>query len=277
MKGKTTESAGETLYRTLQLEGRVAVVTGGSGRLGFAIADALAGAGCPVVLTSRSVERAEAAAAALRQRHPVEVLALPLELSDCRSIARFADQAHSWRGRIDILVNSAGGGSGTTEANLFQRDPAEIAMTIATNLVAVIYCCREICRHMVAKRSGKVINVASMAGLIGRDRRIYRQHSVREPPVDYAAAKAGVLGLTRDLAAFLAPYRVQVNAICPGGFDKGTLPRGFVSAYADMTPLGRMGRVGTDLQGVVLFLASAASDYVTGQNIVVDGGFSVVK
>lgn len=106
---------------------------------------------------------------------------------------------------------------------------------------------------------------------------MYRQNGVREQPVDYAAAKAGVLGFTRDLAAFLAPDCVQVNALSPGGFDKEALPRNFVSAYGDMTPLGRMGRVDADLKGAVLFLASPASDYVTGQNLVVDGGFSVVK
>jgi NAD(P)-dependent dehydrogenase (short-subunit alcohol dehydrogenase family) len=259
------------------LDGQVAVITGGASGLGFDVADVLAAAGCQIVLTSRVRARAEKSAAVLRHRHGIEVLALPLELAEFRSIERFADRAHAWHQRVDILVNNAGGGSGATAPNLFQRDPAEIAMTLTTNLLAVIYCCREIGRHMVARRSGRIINVASVSGMVGRDRRLYREQGVREPPVDYAAAKAGVLGLTRDLAAFLAPSGVRVNSLCPGGFDKGTLPPGFVSGYADRTPLGRMGRVGSDIKGAALFLASAASDYMTGQNLVIDGGFTAVK
>ncbi|MFZ5495468.1 MAG: SDR family NAD(P)-dependent oxidoreductase [Verrucomicrobiota bacterium] len=260
-----------------RLDGQVAVITGGSSGLGLDIADVLAAAGCKIVLTSRTMARAEKSAVVLRRRHAVEALALPLELAEYRSIVRFANRAHAWRQRIDILVNNAGGGSGATAAELFQRDPAEIARTLNTNLLAVIYCCQQIGRYMVERRSGRIINVASVSGLVGRDRRLYREQGVREQPVDYAAAKAGVLGLTRDLAALLAPAGVRVNSLCPGGFDKGTLPPGFVSAYADRTPLRRMGRVGTDIKGAALFLASAASDYMTGQNLVIDGGFSAVK
>jgi NAD(P)-dependent dehydrogenase (short-subunit alcohol dehydrogenase family) len=100
---------------------------------------------------------------------------------------------------------------------------------------------------------------------------------MRGQPVDYAAAKSGIVGLTRDLAGLLGPKGVCVNCISPGGFDRGNLPPKFVEAYSDRTPLGRMGRDGIDLKGVALFLASPASDYVTGQNLVVDGGFSIWK
>jgi NAD(P)-dependent dehydrogenase (short-subunit alcohol dehydrogenase family) len=262
---------------TWRLDGNVAIVTGGSGALGFDIADALAGAGCNVVLTARAHDRATKAAADLEARQAVATLGLPLELGDHGSIARCAEQALAWRGRIDILINCAGGGSGQTEPNLFAREPSDIAATIATNLLGTIYCCREFARPMIAQRRGKIINVASIAGAIGRDRALYRRHGVREPPVDYAAAKAGVMGFTRDLAALVAPDSVQVNAICPGGFDKGTLPAAFVADYAELTPMGRMGTVGRDIKGAALFLASPASDYITGQILVVDGGFSVVK
>ncbi len=260
-----------------RLDGRVGVVVGGAGALGFDIADALASAGCELVVTARTVERAGKAAATLRGRHGVETSGLLLELASHDSIARCAEHAREWRGRIDILVNCAGGGAGVGEPSLFARAPRDIAATIATNLLGTIYCCREFAPPMVAQRSGKIINVASIAGLIGRDRTLYRRHGVREPPVDYAAAKAGVLGFTRDLAASLASDGVQVNGLSPGGFDKGTLPPAFVSAYAELTPLARMGIVGRDLKGAALFLASSASDYITGQNLVVDGGFSVVK
>ena len=93
-------------------------------------------------------------------------------------------------------------------------------------------------------------------------------------PIDYAAAKAGIIGMTKDLAGLLSPMGICVNAISPGGFERGQ-PAGFIRDYSDRTPLGRMGRDGLDLKGAAVFLASAASDYVTGHNLVVDGGFSI--
>jgi NAD(P)-dependent dehydrogenase (short-subunit alcohol dehydrogenase family) len=102
---------------------------------------------------------------------------------------------------------------------------------------------------------------------------MYYETGLPEQPIDYAAAKAGLLGATMDLAAILAPMGICVNAISPGGFERGQ-PEAFIRAYGDRTPLGRMGRDGIDLKGAVLFLASPASDYVTGHNLVVDGGFT---
>ena len=128
---------------------------------------------------------------------------------------------------------------------------------------------------MARQGSGKIINIASMAGLVGRDRRMYEKNGMNGQPIEYAAAKAGVVGMTRDLAGLLSPLGVQVNAISPGGFARSTLPAGFVRDYSDRTPMKRMGRDGVDLKGAVLFLAAPASDYVTGQNLVVDGGFSI--
>ena len=103
---------------------------------------------------------------------------------------------------------------------------------------------------------------------------MYQRNDMTGQPIDYAASKAGVIGLTRDLAAFLGPMGVRVNAISPGGFARD-LPEGFVKDYSERTALGRMGRDGVDLKGPILFLASPASDYVTGQNLPLDGGFSI--
>ena len=130
---------------------------------------------------------------------------------------------------------------------------------------------------MVEQGYGKIINIASIAAMIGRDREMYHRNSKKQQPVDYAASKAGLLGLTKDLAGFLSPSGVRVNAISPGGFDKGELPEGFVKDYSNLTMLGHMGRMELDIKGAALFLASPASDYVTGENIVVDGGFRIWK
>jgi NAD(P)-dependent dehydrogenase (short-subunit alcohol dehydrogenase family) len=111
--------------------------------------------------------------------------------------------------------------------------------------------------------------------LVGRDRRMYQRNQMKGQPIDYAAAKAGIIGMTKDLAGLLTPMGICVNAISPGGFQRPTHSPGFVRDYSDRTPAGRMGRDGIDLKGAALFLASAASDYVTGHNLVVDGGFSI--
>lgn len=265
------------LPELFRLDGRVAVVTGGTAWLGRDIAETLAAAGARIVVTSRQAARAEAVAAEIARVHGVDALGLPLDQRDFASVEAMARDALEWRGRVDVLVNNAGGGSGTSPGALFERDPAAMAEMIAVNLTGALWCARELARPMARAGSGKIVSLASVAALVGRDRRMYRNNAKEEQPVDYAAAKAGLLGMTRDLAAALAPHGLQVNAISPGGFDKGDLPDGFVRDYARATPAGRMGRFGADIRGAALFLAAPASDYVTGQNLVVDGGFSAVK
>jgi len=228
-----------------------------------------------VAITSRNLERVREAADRLSRAYAVEVLPLQLDQTDFQQVAQVARRVHAWKGAVDILVNNAGGGSGKTVARLFERDPKDIDALIGVNLTGLLYCCREIGRIMAEQRRGKIINIASIAGLLGRDRRIYERSGMNGQPIDYAASKAGVIGLTMDLAGFLSPMGVYVNAISPGGFARDGLPEQFAKDYSERTPLGRMGRDGSDLKGAILFLASPASDYVTGHNLVVDGGFSI--
>lgn len=263
--------------RLFDLSGQTALVTGGTTGLGRDMCEAFAEYGASIVVTSRDGAKAEAAASEMARAYSVEALGIEMEQRSFDSVREAARKAVTWKGGVDVLVNNAGGGSGASKGDLFERSVDDIVGLIETNLTGVIYCCREVGRPMRDRGSGRIINVASIAGLVGRDRTIYEQAGINEQPVDYAAAKAGVLGLTRDLAAKLAPFGVRVNAISPGGFDKGLLPEGFVRDYSNRTALGRMGRIGSDIKGVALFLASEASAYVTGQNFVVDGGFSLWK
>jgi NAD(P)-dependent dehydrogenase (short-subunit alcohol dehydrogenase family) len=256
------------------LRGRVAVVTGGRSGLGADIAAALAESGSDVIVTSRSRDAAAEAAARLAERYETDALGLGLDVRSHRDIVAASRAALEWKGRIDVLVNNAGGGSGASTGDLFERSLDDIRDLLDTNLLGTLLCCREFAQPMLHANRGKIINLASIAALVGRDRSIYSRNGVNEQPVDYAAAKAGVLGLTYDLAAKLAPFNVQVNAISPGGFDKGHLPEGFVHDYAARTALGRMGALKRDIKGACQFLASDASDYVTGHNLVVDGGFT---
>jgi NAD(P)-dependent dehydrogenase (short-subunit alcohol dehydrogenase family) len=260
-----------------RLSGNVAIVTGAHAWLGYDIACALAEAGSEVVVTSRESSRARDTAAKIHNQFGVDTLGLEMDQRRFDSVKTMAEKANAWKGHIDILVNNAGGGSGKSEGHLLKRNPEDEIDMITTNLIGVLFCCKEAARVMVKQGHGKIINIASNAGLIGRDRRLYQRSEMKGQPVDYAAAKGGVIALTRDLAGLLSPSGVYVNCISPGGFDKGGLPELFTREFADRAMLGRWGRMGIDIKGAALFLASHASDYVTGHNLVVDGGFSIWK
>ncbi|MBM3798228.1 MAG: SDR family oxidoreductase [Acidobacteria bacterium] len=257
------------------LKGRIALVTGGAKHLGHAMAAALAAAGASLIVTSRSLQAARLAATALASRHGVPVLPLALDQTDIRSVAKAFGAAGRWQGRVDILVNNAGGGGNRRPRDFLSRAPRDAEELMQTNLAGTLHCCQEAARIMVRQGQGRIINIASIAGMVGRDRRMYQRSRMNGQAVDYAAAKAGVIGMTRDLAAVLGPQGITVNAISPGGFAREDLPRKFIRDYSARTPLGRMGREDTDLCGAVVFLAADASAYVTGHNLVVDGGFSI--
>jgi gluconate 5-dehydrogenase len=258
-----------------RLDGKVAVIVGGARDFGYDIAAILGEAGCDLAITSRSLKNAEEAAGKLRDRLGREVLTHAVDVRDYAQIEAFAQKALAWKGHVDVLVNNAGGNVGRSPGHMFARDPQDMVELVNTNLIGTMFCCKAFGKIMADQGHGKIINIASMAGLVGRDRRMYERNSMSGQPVEYAAAKAGVIGLTRDLAGLLSPMGVHVNAVSPGGFGPRELPPGFVNDYSDRTPLGRMGRDGVDLPGAVLFLAAPASDYVTGHNLVVDGGFTI--
>ncbi len=259
------------------LKDKVAIITGGGGGLGFDMACALADVGCHIIVTSRFSEKLDIPKKKISSEYGVETLGLTMDQCIHSQVKKMARQAQGWKGHIDIIVNNAGGGSGAAEGNLFKRAPEDIVNLVTTNLIGTLYCCQEVGRVMADQGFGKIINIGSIAGIVGRDRSMYRLNNKMEQPVDYAASKAGVIGMTRDLAAFMAPYNVCVNCISPGGFNRGELPENFVKSYSNATALGRMGKMGIDIKGAVLFLSSPASDYITGQNLIVDGGFSFWK
>lgn len=269
----------EEIERMFSLRGKTALVTGGSSPLGLDAASVLAAAGCDIVITSREESKAESAALWLSGRYSIKTWHLKLDHTRVQSIIMARDRLLKMDIVPDILVNNAGGGSGRSISDLFDRSYDDISASIETNLTGVLYSCKAIAELMKSREAGKIINIASIAGLVGRDRRIYADTGMLGQPVDYAAAKAGVIGLTRDLAAYLAPMGILVNSISPGGFTGPDRkhPDSFEERYNDRTPLRRMGADGSDLKGAILFLASRASDYVTGQNIVVDGGFTMYK
>ncbi len=246
------------------LSGKVALVTGASRGIGAAAAVALAEAGCDVTLASRdkaALELVASRVAALGRRAVVH----PIDLQRLDGIPGLFEDAVQGLGRLDILVNNAGTNIRRPAVEFSEADWDTV---VNLNLRAAFFCAQAAGRFMVPQRSGKVVTIASIAGVVGLP-----TGSI------YAATKAGVSAFTRTLAVEWAPHNVQVNCIGPGYIrTKLTEPLfanpGWVERVTRRIPMGRTGEVG-DLLGTVLFLASPASDYMTGQTLYVDGGWIV--
>lgn len=247
-----------------KLDGQVALVTGGSKGLGEAMARALAGAGADVVLTSRHIEEAQAVADRIHQETGRRTLALHMDVSDRKQVDAGVAEAEQAFGKIDILVNNAGINIRRPVVEIEDEDWHTV---VDTNLHGVLYCARAVGRGMVKRGYGRVINVSSTLGFIAIP---YR--------AAYAASKGGVIQLTKVLALEWAPYNITVNAVCPGPFltDINIPVVNDAEAYKfflQSVPLGRFGDP-KELGGAAIFLASAASSFVTGTTLLVDGGWT---
>ena len=256
----------QSIEKLFDLSGKVAMVTGAGSGLGVVFSEALAIAGATVVCAGirvESVERTAARITALGYR----ALGLQLDVTDDDAIARVMQDIASRFGSVDILVNNAGIATMGPPEAMTRKDWQSV---IDVNLTGVFICAREAAKLMIsAKRGGSIINIASILGLVA---------SEPSPAASYAAAKGGVVNLTRDLAVHWAHHGIRVNAIGPAYFpSEMTAPileaPEIIAEIERRTPLGRMGRL-DELQGPILFLASEASSYVTGQTLYVDGGWT---
>jgi len=259
-----------------RLDGQVGLVTGGARNLGYDMALALAEAGAEVCITSRGLASAEKSAKQIAGETGRRVLPLQLNVAKEDDVIGAVDACLAEFGKIDILVNNAGNVVSTPDTAQIQDRPFDAwTNTIEVNLNGTFLCSKHVlAKAMIPSRKGNIINIGSIAGIIGRDRRVYLGTDMGGSTVDYEAAKAGVIAMTRDMAVYLAQFGIRVNCISPGGFFRNQ-PEPFVKAYSDATPMGRMGIDGLEMKGAVVFLASEASSYVTGHNLVVDGGFTV--
>jgi 2-deoxy-D-gluconate 3-dehydrogenase len=248
-----------------ELTGRVAIVTGGNGGIGLGMARGLSQAGASVVIAGRDKAKNAKATAELREAgaRAIDVIADVTRQESCQALVAAAVQAF---GRLDILVNNAGVG--------IIRQPqdytlAEWDTVLATNLSSAFLCAQAAYPEMLRAGGGKVINIGSMTSIFGA-----------AFAASYAASKGGIVQLTKSLAAAWAQDKIQVNAVLPGWIDtdltrgaRAELP-GLHEAVLARTPAGRWG-VPDDLAGIAVFLASPASDFITGAAITVDGGYSV--
>jgi gluconate 5-dehydrogenase len=248
------------------LSGQGAVITGGSRGLGKEMADGLGEAGATVVITARRQPWLDFALEDLRSRG-IQAMAVESDVTSEDDAKRVVTETVAAYGRLDILVNNAGMSWGAP-AEDYPLDKWRQVLDV--NLTGVWLMSQQAARQMIASgQGGRIINNASIAGLVGVDP---AQHDT----VSYNASKAGLIGLTRDLAVKWAGYGILVNALAPGYFP--TRMTDNLSEVAEAlitrdTPLGRLGHYG-ELKGVCLFLASPAASYITGQTLVVDGGFT---
>lgn len=262
-----------------RLDGRVVLVTGANGILGSRYTEALAQAGAHVVVADVDQGASEVHAARLTEAYGQPCLGAAVDVADPGSIDRLIEQITTTFGRIDVLLNNAATKGDDLEA-LFQPstayDPEVWRKIMAVNIDGQFFMARAVARVMLKAGVGSIINVSSIYGNVGPDQRIYEgslymDTSINTPAV-YSVSKAAVLGLTRHLATEWGSRGIRVNTLTPGGVESGQ-NQTFMDRYAARVPLGRMAR-GEEMIGAVLFLASDASSYVTGQNIIVDGGWT---
>jgi 2-deoxy-D-gluconate 3-dehydrogenase len=249
----------------VDLKGKVAIVTGGNGGIGLGMARGLASAGARIVVAARNQEKSRAAVAELARLGP-EAVTIAVDVADEASVGALVRETIDRWGRIDILVNNAG-------INI--RKPAqdlaleEWRRVIDTNLTAAFLCARAAYPAMKAAGGGKIINIGSMMSIFGAS----------FVPA-YGASKGGIVQLTKSLACAWARDNIQVNAVLPGWIDteltrqaRQQIP-GLHDTVLKRTPAGRWGLI-DDLAGIAAFLASPASDFITGTAIPVDGGYSI--
>lgn len=263
-----------TFASLASLKGRRALLTGGAGHVGAAFADTLVELGARVAILDRDARACEARAERLSRRRPGAAIAAPCDLADEASTRAAARSAVRRLGGLDILVHAAGYvGTSTLPgwAEPFERQSAEaFEAALRVNLVSAFVLAQETKAALSRSGKGSVILVSSIYGVCGGDASLYEGTKMANP-AGYGASKAGLLQLTRQLATTLAP-RVRVNAISPGGILRGQ-PPAFLRRYERRTPLRRLARE-EDLTGALGYLASDLSAYVTGQNLLVDGGWT---
>ena len=253
------------------LDSKVAIVTGGAGLYGKPISEALAEAGANVIIASRDEKKCEEHAASLRTRN-YQAVGMFLDLENEESINALTEKIIRDYGRIDILVNNAVSRKGFK--NLEELSKADWETAQAINATGLMLMTKVVIKQMRLQQSGSIINIGSIQGTVGPHFPVYEGTDMTSP-VNYTYDKWAMVGFTKWLANYYGRYNIRANCISPGGYGPGVEEsygdNSFVRRYKQLTPLARFA-VDDDIKGPVVFLASEASAYITGHNLLVDGG-----
>jgi len=279
------ETPSDISSRPFDLTGKVAIVTGALGLLGREHCRALARAGANVVATDLDPAGISALTRRLSEQFPVEAFGMAADITVTSSLDALRTEVLGRFGRIDVLVNNAAiddkvamsSAPGSGGGSRFEDYPVESFRRILdVNVAGVFSCCQRLGGVMAERGAGSIINVASTYGVVAPNQDLYRAPDGSQSffkSAAYPASKGAVLQLTRFLAAYWGERGVRVNALSPGGVENGQDAH-FRARYAERTPLGRMAHAG-DYGGALVFLASDSSSYMTGANLIVDGGFTI--
>lgn len=262
------------MYKNIMgLDKKVAVVTGGSGLLGKEFCQGLAEFGANVIIADINEDHGIKTSNELNKRiNEDKIVYMHLDITSEESIDNFIEETLEKYGKIDILVNSAyprnkryGTSFEDVEFDSFQEN-------VISHMGGYFLVSQKISKVMMRQGSGSIVNIGSIYGVLGPNFSVYGDTGMTMP-VEYSLIKGGIINFTRYLSTYLAPHNIRVNSICPGGiFDNQ--PEEFVENYCEKVPLNRMADP-SDIVGALIFLVSDASKYITGQNIMVDGGLSV--
>ncbi|HLD64345.1 MAG TPA: SDR family oxidoreductase [Candidatus Peribacteraceae bacterium] len=265
------------MHPLFDLTGRTALITGGAGLLGRRHAEAIAAAGGIPVILDINGERAKAVAAEVSP----QAIGAQVDITDSKQVQSVTDSVLSQFGHIDILINNAANNptmnsasAGSSRFEKFSLKQWEDDLRVG--LTGAFICSQIVGTKMAEVKRGVILNIASDLAIIAPDQRLYEREGVPEEnqdvkPVTYSVAKHGLLGLTKYLASYFGPKGIRVNALSPGGIQTPKTDPILLSRLQKLIPMGRMARE-DEYQGAVLLLCSDASSYITGQNLIIDGG-----
>jgi NAD(P)-dependent dehydrogenase (short-subunit alcohol dehydrogenase family) len=282
-QGQMSDRQEYSVKQAFDLTGRVVVITGGAGLLGFRHGEAVAEQGGVPVLVDIDTARAEAAATAIAKKFKVQTLGLGADITEASQVQRLRDEVLQRFDRVDAIINNAannpkveGYGLARGHWSRLENLPLDVwQKDIAVGLTGAFLCSRAFGPEMARAGKGVILNVASDLGLIGPDQRIYRRagESAEDQmvkPVSYSVVKAGIIGLTRYLATYWIGRNVRANALAPGGVQADQ-DQAFIARLTNLIPLGRMADQ-NEYKAAVVFLISDASSYMNGAVISMDGG-----
>ena len=259
--------------KLFDLSDKIVVLTGAAGYLGKNYVDGLSQAGANVVLSDINYQGCKKIEKQMREKYDVDPLSVKLDLTDSKSIKCMISKITKKYSSIDVLVNNAAyqGDKKIRSAGFEKLELGTWNKAINVNLTGIFLLCQAVGKIMLKQKSGNIINISSTYGMVGADQRIYGKSGLNSPAF-YAATKSGILNLTRYLASYWNRTGIRVNTLSPGGVENNQ-DKNFIKKYSEKTMLGRMAR-NDEYVGALIFLASDASSYMTGSNLVIDGGWT---